>query len=64
MGFIDWQLLVLFTGLFVVNHAFESTGLAAQAVARLAAQGVHLADPGVLLVAGAACPTWFPTCPR
>jgi Na+/H+ antiporter NhaD/arsenite permease-like protein len=52
MGFIDWQLLVLFTGLFVVNHAFESTGLAAQAVAWLAAQGVQLANPGVLFVAG------------
>ena len=52
MGLIDWPLLVLFMGLFVVNHAFESTGLAAQAVAWLAAQGVHLADPGVLLVAG------------
>jgi Na+/H+ antiporter NhaD/arsenite permease-like protein len=52
MGFIDWQLLVLFIGLFVVNHAFESTGLAAQAVAWLAAQGVQLAAPGALLVAG------------
>ena len=52
MGFIDWQLLVLFIGLFVVNHAFASTGLAAQAVAWLAAQGVQLADPGALLVAG------------
>jgi len=52
MGFIDWPLLVLFIGLFVVNHAFESTGLAGQAVVWLAAQGVHLADPGVLLVAG------------
>ena len=52
MGFIDWPLLVLFTGLFVVNHAFESTGLAAQAVVWLAAQGVQLADPGVLFVAG------------
>lgn len=52
MGFIDWPLLVLFTGLFVVNQAFESTGLAAQAVAWLAAQGVALADPGVLFVAG------------
>ncbi len=52
MGFIDWQLLVLFTGLFVVNHAFESTGLAVQAVAWLAAQGVQLADPGVLFVVG------------
>jgi hypothetical protein len=33
---VDWQLLLLFIGLFVVNHAFESTGLAAEAVARLA----------------------------
>ncbi|MDD2881834.1 MAG: anion transporter [Rhodoferax sp.] len=52
MGFVDWPLLVLFMGLFVVNHAFGSTGLAAQAVALLAAQGVHLADPGPLFVAG------------
>lgn len=52
MGFIDWQLLVLFMGLFVVNHAFQSTGLAAQAVALLAAQGEHLTDPGPLFVAG------------
>lgn len=35
-----------------VNHAFETTGLAAQAVGWLAAQGVHLADPGPLFVAG------------
>ncbi|MDI1246729.1 MAG: anion transporter [Rhodoferax sp.] len=52
MGFIDWPLLVLFMGLFVVNHAFESTGLAAQAVTWLATQGVQLANPGVLFVAG------------
>jgi len=52
MGFIDWELLVLFCGLFVVNHAFETTGLAAQAVGWLAAQGVHLSDPGPLFVAG------------
>jgi Na+/H+ antiporter NhaD/arsenite permease-like protein len=54
MGFVDWPLLLLFIGLFIVNHAFESTGLAAQAVAALAAQGVRLSDPGVLLVAGVA----------
>ena len=53
MGLIDWPLLILFMGLFVVNHAFETTGLAAQAVAWLGTQGVHLADPGPLLVAGA-----------
>ena len=51
MGFVDWELLVLFMGLFVVNHAFESTGLAAQVVGMLAAQGVHLNDPGPLMAA-------------
>ena len=54
MGFVDWPMLLLFIGLFVVNRAFESTGLAAQAVAALAAQGVRLSDPGGLLVAGVA----------
>jgi Na+/H+ antiporter NhaD/arsenite permease-like protein len=52
MGFIDWELLVLFIGLFVVNHAFEATGLAAHTVSLLAAQGVHLQDAGPLFVAG------------
>jgi Na+/H+ antiporter NhaD/arsenite permease-like protein len=54
MGLVDWPLLLLFMGLFVVNHALASTGLAAQAVAWLGAQGVQLADPGPLLVAGLA----------
>ncbi|QHE77758.1 anion transporter [Hydrogenophaga sp. PBL-H3] len=54
MGLVDWPLLILFMGLFVVNHAFESTGLAAQAVAWLGAQDVVLADPGPLLIASAA----------
>jgi Na+/H+ antiporter NhaD/arsenite permease-like protein len=52
MGFVDWELLVLFMGLFVVNHAFAQTGLAAQAVTALASQGVHLADTGPLFAAG------------
>ena len=52
MGDVDWLLLLLFIGLFVVNHAFAATGLAGQAVAWLAAHGVHLADPGPLLVVG------------
>lgn len=53
MGLVDWPLLILFMGLFVVNHAFESTGLAAQAVSWLGGQGVVLTDPGPLLVASA-----------
>lgn len=54
MGDVDWLLLLLFIGLFVVNHAFAATGLAAEAVAWLAGHGVHLADPGPLLVVGVA----------
>jgi len=54
MGFVDWELLVLFMGLFVVNHAFAATGLAAQAVAEMAALGVHLGEPGPLLVVSTA----------
>jgi Na+/H+ antiporter NhaD/arsenite permease-like protein len=53
MGFVDWELLVLFVGLFVVNHAFASTGLASDAVALMAAHGLNLSDPGPLFVAGA-----------
>ncbi|MFO1295874.1 MAG: SLC13 family permease [Rubrivivax sp.] len=48
MGYVDWPLLLLFIGLFVVNHAFQGTGLAAQAVAWLAQQGVHVREPSVL----------------
>ena len=54
MGFVDWPLLLMFIGLFVVNHAFETTGLAAQAVAWLGAQGVQVGAPGPLLVLGVA----------
>jgi Na+/H+ antiporter NhaD/arsenite permease-like protein len=54
MGYVDWPLLLLFIGLFVVNHAFQGTGLAAQAVQWLAGHGVHVGEPGALLVLGAA----------
>jgi Na+/H+ antiporter NhaD/arsenite permease-like protein len=50
MGLIDWELLVLFMGLFVVNQALAHTGLTHEAVQWLAAQGVHLGDPGPLFV--------------
>jgi len=51
LGLVDWELLVLFVGLFVVNHAFQQTGLTAVAVGGLAAQGFHLEQPGPLFVA-------------
>ncbi|BBK39679.1 transporter [Allostella sp. ATCC 35155] len=48
MGLVDWSLLVLFAGLFVVTAAFGETGLPAAAVGWLAANGLSLADPLVL----------------
>jgi Na+/H+ antiporter NhaD/arsenite permease-like protein len=48
LGLVDWELLVLFIGLFVVNHALQRTGLPAVVVADLAAAGWLLADPAVL----------------
>jgi Na+/H+ antiporter NhaD/arsenite permease-like protein len=52
MGLVDWPLLLLFIGLFIVNHGLAQSGLAAQAVAALQAQGVVLSEPGTLLVLG------------
>jgi Na+/H+ antiporter NhaD/arsenite permease-like protein len=44
IGLVDWHLLVLFIGLFVVNHAVAEAGLAARASGSLRAAGVDLAD--------------------
>jgi Na+/H+ antiporter NhaD/arsenite permease-like protein len=51
LGLIDWELLILFIGLFVVNHALEHTGVTAQAVQALAAHGVVLTEPAPLFAA-------------
>ena len=48
LGLVDWELLVLFMGLFVVNHALQKTGLPARLVADLAAVGVPLQHLGPL----------------
>jgi Na+/H+ antiporter NhaD/arsenite permease-like protein len=45
IGLVDWHLLLLFMGLFVVNHAFARAGFAAHASAALARAGAPLADP-------------------
>jgi Na+/H+ antiporter NhaD/arsenite permease-like protein len=52
LGLVDWQLLVLFIGLFVVNHALAKTGLPQDVMRTLAASGADLAHPWML--AGAA----------
>jgi len=51
LGLVDWQLLLLFLGLFVVNHALQATGLPAQMVAAAAAHGLDLTHPAALFVA-------------
>jgi Na+/H+ antiporter NhaD/arsenite permease-like protein len=44
IGVVDWHLLVLFVGLFVVNHAVVGAGLAARASASLRSAGVDLGE--------------------
>jgi Na+/H+ antiporter NhaD/arsenite permease-like protein len=51
LGLVDWELLVLFIGLFVVNHALAQTGLTEQAVAALTNAGVPLAESRPLFAA-------------
>jgi Na+/H+ antiporter NhaD/arsenite permease-like protein len=51
LGLVDWELLVLFVGLFVVNHALQTTGLPAAIVHDLAARGLHLEQPAPLFAA-------------
>ncbi|MEN6586677.1 MAG: SLC13 family permease, partial [Sulfuricella sp.] len=48
LGLVDWELLVLFIGLFVVNHALQKTGLPARIIADLATVGVPLQHLGPL----------------
>jgi Na+/H+ antiporter NhaD/arsenite permease-like protein len=45
---VDWQLLVLFAGLFVVNHALEASGALAHVTSALAAAHVDLNRPAPL----------------
>jgi Na+/H+ antiporter NhaD/arsenite permease-like protein len=40
LGLVDWQLLVLFAGLFVVTAAFAEAGLAARSLAAVAGAGI------------------------
>lgn len=50
LGLVDWHLLVLFVGLFVVNYALADSGSLALATRAFAANGVELAHPGWLFV--------------
>ena len=51
LGLVDWELLILFIGLFVVNHAFARTGLSAEAMRQLADSGLALSEPAPMFAA-------------
>jgi Na+/H+ antiporter NhaD/arsenite permease-like protein len=48
LGLVDWHLLVLFGGLFVVNAAFAQSGLLDGLLLALRSIGVDLRDPATL----------------
>jgi Na+/H+ antiporter NhaD/arsenite permease-like protein len=48
LQYVDWHLLVLFAGLFIVNDAFRSAGHAAFAFDGLRAAGLDCRDPSTL----------------
>jgi Na+/H+ antiporter NhaD/arsenite permease-like protein len=51
---VNWSVLVLFMGLFVVTGAFQATGCGEQAVQWLAHAGLNLQSPSILAVMTAA----------
>lgn len=48
LALIDWPLLVLFAGLFIVNHVLSSSGVLGRAMSALAAGGVEIGQPAWL----------------
>lgn len=48
LGLVDWQLLILFIGLFIVNHALQKAGLPQEVMRDLAATGVDVTHPVAL----------------
>lgn len=54
LALVDWQLLLLFLGLFVVNRELEATGMLAALSSALEAAGIDLNRPGWLFAVTAA----------
>ncbi|MDD4857077.1 MAG: anion transporter [Candidatus Krumholzibacteria bacterium] len=48
LGLVDWQLLLLFMSLFIVNHALSASGSMEAFTGRLASRGIHLERPAWL----------------
>ena len=54
LGQVDWHLLVLFAGLFIVNHALAASGMLARASEAALQRGLDLAHPAALFGVSAA----------
>ena len=52
LGLVDWHLITLFAGLFIVVKGFTLSGLPEDALAALGKMGVNYASPNVLAVVG------------
>lgn len=50
LAHVDWQLLVLFAGLFIVNHALATSGMLDTGVKRLAGAGLNIDHAPTLFV--------------
>ncbi len=50
LDLVDWQLLVLFAGLFLVNHALQQAGHAAAGFAAMRDRGLDFGDPVTLFL--------------
>lgn len=48
LGLVDWQLLVLFVGLFIVNHVLAASGALGQMMAIVEGTGIRISQPGWL----------------
>ena len=48
LGLVDWQLLVLFSGLFIVNHVLAASGILAKVMLALRSAGIDIHSPGWL----------------
>lgn len=45
LALVDWQLLILFASLFVVNHALDASGMLADTTERIRRAGIDPAEP-------------------
>jgi Na+/H+ antiporter NhaD/arsenite permease-like protein len=48
LGLVDWQLLVLFVGLFVVNHVVITSGMLESALTAIRGNGIDPAQPATM----------------